>query len=140
MSSSGSPPQPGVIPECGLWAGGQGITIRYSQLGDSGQGIAKKWRSDNERVANQSGFAHIKLGEASGFAGPYGAGLIISCPKGSDSAAILTVDVEYTKRASTPDSREEFAQLAVETLRVSAKDIVKCRGAENIPDGPPQIS
>jgi hypothetical protein len=134
-------PERGTIPECRLYAGGQGVSIRYNHLGDSGLGIAKEWKAKNEQTANQSGFSPIRLGEASGYAGPQGAGLIIDCPGPTDKAAILLVDVEYLRspNGGNADSRAKFATLAAEVSRVTAQDIMKCAGAEALPDGPPRV-
>lgn len=133
------PPRPGG-PECRLSAGGRGVTVHYMRLVDVDDELVDEWTNKYDRQAGQSGFAPLTLGGVNGYSGSHSAGITFGCPS-ADDKGVLVISVEGPGFPENGDAgtREGFAALAGETLRVAAQDVVKCEGAGQLPGGPPVI-
>ncbi|KUN76009.1 hypothetical protein AQJ66_35275 [Streptomyces bungoensis] len=119
---------------CKVYGGGQSVTIKHGLY--SGAGYTMQ---DVARDAHASGATEITLGEAKGFHNGDTTSLFAACPsEQSDGKTLVEVDVTYRKTTDQAVIRK-MASLAADTLRLEARKLWACDGANDLPNGRPLI-
>ncbi|MFD3501806.1 hypothetical protein [Streptomyces sp. NPDC058678] len=119
---------------CKLYGGGKAITIEHSFYLQSEYSM-----QDVARGAEQAGNKKITLGKAHGYYKGDTVFLFADCsPKAAEAKALVEVDVTFEK---TTDRTviQNMASLAADTLRLEARELWACEGADELPNGSPQV-
>jgi hypothetical protein len=119
---------------CKVYGGGKSITIKHSLY--SGSDYTMK---DAARDANAAGATRITLGKATGFHEGDTTSLFAACSsEQAQTKALVEVDVTYQK---TTDRAviQKIASLAADTLRLEARKLWTCDGANDLPNGNPRV-
>lgn len=94
---------------------------------------------DAARGANKAGANRVTLGKAEGYYKGDTVFLFAACSaKDAEDQTLVEVDVTYEK---TTDRAviQNMASLAAETLRLEARELWDCEGADALPNGSPQV-
>ena len=119
---------------CKVYGGGKSVTIDHSLYFGSDYTM-----KDVARDASAAGATGIVLGEAKGFHKGDSTSLFTDCSSEQDKTkALLEIDVTYEKTTDRAVIRK-MASLAADTLRLEARELWKCDGADSLPNGSPEI-
>ncbi|WP_406106293.1 hypothetical protein OG698_28335 [Streptomyces sp. NBC_01003] len=128
---------------CDLSGGGQAIGIQYNLLLDGYPD--EKIQKD----AARAGLRALSLGEAKGYVGQVKrhpkdlttASLYMDCPKPEvrDSKYVLNVAVTRTGNRADATTRQHVVSLISEATRVVAREILGCKDAGRLPNGPAKV-
>ncbi|MFF8915644.1 hypothetical protein ACF08M_20540 [Streptomyces sp. NPDC015032] len=120
---------------CDLSGGGRTLGVRYSRLQDP-----KYNREWVQRNASKPGNTPISLGPAGGYINRYSAALFVDCPYAKGRTDLLSVSVGIGGVPETEDRAmmAELSALAADVARVVARDVERCEGAADLPDGDPK--
>ncbi|MEV7691327.1 hypothetical protein [Streptomyces bungoensis] len=119
---------------CKVYGGGQSVTIKHGLYSGSGYTM-----QDVARDASSSGAIQVTLGEAKGFHKGDTTSLFADCSSNeSNGKALVEVDVTYR---NTTDQAviQKMASLAADTLRLEARKLWACEGADALPNSRPQV-
>ncbi|MFE7352535.1 hypothetical protein ACFU8Q_04890 [Streptomyces sp. NPDC057543] len=122
---------------CDLSGGGRIFEIRYSRLQDPK--YSREWV---QRDASKPGNIPLSLGAAGGYIESYNrAELFVDCPYAKGRKDLLEVSVGIGGVSETKDStrQAELSALAADVARVVARDVERCEGAADLPDGAPKV-
>ncbi|MFI9626308.1 hypothetical protein [Streptomyces sp. NPDC052042] len=123
---------------CDLSGGGRILVIKYSRIQDPD--YDREWV---QRNASKPGNTPISLGAAGGYIKSYNrAELFVDCPYSKGRKDLLEVSVGIGGNVpETADStrQAELSALAADAARVVARDVERCEGAADLPDGAPTI-
>lgn len=117
---------------CKVYGGGEAVRIEHSLYAK-----ADYTMKDVARDASAPGATRITLGAAEGFHKGDTASLFADCSAGQDKA-VVEVDVTYRK-TSDPAVIRKMASLAADTLRLEARKLWDCAGADSLPAGTPRV-
>ncbi|GGW81493.1 hypothetical protein GCM10010503_68580 [Streptomyces lucensis JCM 4490] len=117
---------------CKVYGGGRAVRIEH--LLYSGSDYTMK---DVARDAGAAGATPIALGAAAGFHKGDTTSLFIDCSS-DQGKAVVEVDVTYRKTSDRAVIRT-MASLAADTLRLEARGLWDCDGAERLPNGSPRV-
>ncbi|MFG2518952.1 hypothetical protein [Streptomyces sp. NPDC048527] len=134
---------------CDLSAGGQGISIEHNLFLD---GYADK---KIKEASNSPGSRGIRFGDAKGYVGQFerdskylksashvtSASLYLACPKPGihDSKYVLNVTVVASGSRADATTRQNVVSLISEATRIVARDLLGCKGADNLPNGSAKV-
>lgn len=120
---------------CKVYGGGKSITISHSRY--SGSDFTMQDVAHDSKAA---GTVRITLGKALGFHEGDTTSLFVDCSfRNVQEQALVEVDVTYEK---TEDRAviQKMASLAADTLRLEARKLWNCEGADSLPNGSPQVT
>lgn len=117
---------------CKVYGGGEAVRIEHSLYAKADYTL-----KDVARDASAPGATRITLGAAEGFHKGDTTSLFADCSAGQDKA-VVEVDVTYRK-TSDPAVIRKTASLAADTLRLEARELWACDGAERLPNGAPRV-
>ncbi|MGW5371708.1 hypothetical protein ACWER6_35790 [Streptomyces sp. NPDC004009] len=117
---------------CKVYGGGEAVRIEHSLYAK-----ADYTMKDVARDAGAPGATRITLGAAEGFHKGDTTSLFTDCSAGQDKA-VVEVDVTYRK-TSDPAVIRKMASLAADTLRLEARKLWNCAGANSLPAGAPRV-
>ncbi|GAB1338825.1 hypothetical protein ACE1SV_54150 [Streptomyces sp. E-15] len=117
---------------CKVYGGGKAVRIEHS-LYSKGDCTME----DVARDAGAAGAIRITLGEADGFHEGDTTSLFADCSS-EQGKAVVEVDVTYEKTSDRAVIRKT-ASLAADTLRLEARELWDCQGADSLPNGVPRL-
>ncbi|NEC21616.1 hypothetical protein [Streptomyces parvus] len=120
---------------CELSGGGQDLAISYRRI------QAPEFTTETvARKSTEPGNTPISLGPATGYIGRYKAALFVPCPYKEGRNDLLEVSVEVGSASEIKDrtAREEVSELTADTARAVAREVVRCKGAAELPDIAPE--
>lgn len=122
--------------ECELSGGGKSLTINYRRLQSPDLNF-----EDVKQTAAEPGSTPIALGPAQGYIRGPRTELFVSCPFAKGRADLLEIEVGASGFAGETDrdTKQNLAGFAADTARVVAQNLVGCEGADDLPDGAPQL-
>jgi hypothetical protein len=119
---------------CKMYGGGKSIKIGHSFYLQSEYSM-----EDAVRGAKRESLTRITLGKAVGYYKGDTVFLFADCSsKAAETEALVEVDVTFEK---TTDRTviQNMASLAADTLRLEARELWTCDGADDLPNGSPKI-
>ncbi|MGW4436095.1 hypothetical protein ACWELO_10085 [Streptomyces sp. NPDC004596] len=117
---------------CKVYGGGEAVRIEHSLYAK-----ADYTMKDVVRDASAAGTTRITLGEAKGFHKGDTTSLFADCSS-DQGRAVVEVDVTYQKTSDRAVIRK-MASLAADTLRLEARKLWGCTGADSLPAGAPRV-
>ncbi|MEU1459829.1 hypothetical protein ABZ467_03885 [Streptomyces sp. NPDC005727] len=117
---------------CKVYGGGKAVRIEHSLYAK-----ADYTMKDVARDAGAAGATRITLGAAEGFHKGDTTSLFADCSS-EQGKAVVEVDVTYQKTADRAVV-QRMASLAADTLRLEARKLWDCDGADSLPDGTPRV-
>ncbi|WP_411148594.1 hypothetical protein [Streptomyces sp. A30] len=119
---------------CKLYGGGKAITINHSFYLQSEYSM-----EDAVRGAKEEGLTRITLGKAVGYYKGDTVFLFADCSsKAAETEALVEVNVTFEKTTERTVI-QNMASLAADTLRLETRELWTCDGADDLPNGSPQI-
>ncbi|MEU6510635.1 hypothetical protein [Streptomyces sp. NPDC046942] len=119
---------------CKVYGGGESVTIKHSLY--AGESYTMK---DVAHDASATGATRIVLGEAQGYHKEDTVYLFTNCSsKQSGTESLLEVDVTYQKTTART-AIQRMANLAADTLRLEARKLWACDGADALPNSAPKL-
>ncbi|MEW2255896.1 hypothetical protein [Streptomyces sp. NPDC047869] len=117
---------------CKVYGGGKSVRIEHSLYAK-----ADYTMKEVARDASATGATRITLGEAEGFHKGDTTSLFTDCSS-DQGRAVMEVDVTY-QMTSGRAVIQKMAALAADTLRLEARKLWACDGADQLPNGTPRI-
>ncbi|WP_405796946.1 hypothetical protein [Streptomyces sp. NBC_01506] len=121
---------------CELSGGGTNLGIQFSRYQES----EFTW-DEVARGAAEPGSTPISLGPAEGYLSEYGAALFVACPysKGPRRSAGRPGRGGGMTEIRDRDTKEKVAALTADVMRAVARELERCEGAGDLPDGSPKV-